>query len=202
MWLWHISVLTLCHVLSSDFFCVRLVHFFSFFIRLHAVETFFVPFPFLSTLYPILSPSIYTLNSILSPPISMLESISSWFDLNLTKLPTISLVEGGPIWRVSTCFHPIITSRKSVNRDSCRYLVKRSARICSVLQYAMDICLLSTLYLAKNQCTSMCLEFLVHNFFPLFSIFNALWLSWNIMFRLMSYPCALMNKQTQMLYIR
>ena len=41
LWLWHLSVLTVYHVLSSDYLSVRLVHFFSFFLRLHAVETFF-----------------------------------------------------------------------------------------------------------------------------------------------------------------
>ena len=45
---------------------------------------FFVPFSFISTLYPVLYPSVSTLDSILSPPVSMLDSISSWFDLTLT----------------------------------------------------------------------------------------------------------------------
>ena len=41
LWLRHISVLTPCHFLSADYVCVRLVHLFSFFLCLHAVETFF-----------------------------------------------------------------------------------------------------------------------------------------------------------------
>ena len=41
LWLWNISVLTLCHVLSTDYVCVPLVHLFSFFFCLHAVQTFF-----------------------------------------------------------------------------------------------------------------------------------------------------------------
>ena len=53
---------------------------------------FFVPFPFVSTFYPVLSPSVSTLDYILSPPVSMLDSISSWFDLNLTKFTTPSLI--------------------------------------------------------------------------------------------------------------
>ena len=40
-WPWHLSALTLCHVLSADYVCVRLVHFFSFFLRFHTVETIF-----------------------------------------------------------------------------------------------------------------------------------------------------------------
>ena len=39
LWLWNISVLTLCHVLSADYARVRLVHLFSFFLCLHRVET-------------------------------------------------------------------------------------------------------------------------------------------------------------------
>ena len=107
-------------------------------------------FSFVSTLYLVLSLSFSTLDSIISPPVSMLDSISSWFDLTLTAFPTRSLVEGGPIWRVSTCFRPIITSRNFANRDPCRDLVKKSASMCSVIQYTIDILLLSTLSL-KNK---------------------------------------------------
>ena len=42
LWLWNHSVLTSYHFLSADYFRVRLVHFFSFFLCLYAVETFFV----------------------------------------------------------------------------------------------------------------------------------------------------------------
>ena len=40
-WIWHISVLTSFHVLYADYVRLRLVHLFSFLLRLHAVETFF-----------------------------------------------------------------------------------------------------------------------------------------------------------------
>ena len=83
-WLWHLSILLSCHVLSADYIRVRLVHLFFFFFRLHAVEMFFCTIFFVSTLYPILSTSVSTLDSILSPPEFMLDSISSWFDLTLT----------------------------------------------------------------------------------------------------------------------
>ena len=111
---------------------------------------FFVPFSFVSTPYPVLSPSVSTLDSILSPPVSMLESISYCFDLNLTIFPAPSLVEGGPIWRVSTFFHPIITSQNFANRDPFRALVKKSVRICSLLQYSIHSLLLLTLSLANK----------------------------------------------------
>ena len=41
LWLWHIFVLTSYQVLSAYYVRVRLVRFFCFFLRLHAVETFF-----------------------------------------------------------------------------------------------------------------------------------------------------------------
>ena len=59
--------------------------------------------------------------------------------LTLTTFTTRSLFYGGPIWRVSTCFHPIITSRNFVNGNPCRALVKQITSICSVLKCAMDI---------------------------------------------------------------
>ena len=39
--IWNLSVLVSYHFLSADYVRVRLVHFFSFFLFLHAVETFF-----------------------------------------------------------------------------------------------------------------------------------------------------------------
>ena len=113
-------------------------------------DIFLYHFSFVSTFYPILSHSISTLDSNISSPIFMLESISSWFDLNLTTFQTRSLVEGGPIWRVSTCFHPIITTQNLVDRSPCRTLVNKYVSICSVLQYAMEILLLSILSLAQR----------------------------------------------------
>ena len=89
LWLWNLSVLTSFHVLSAEYVRIRLVHLFSFFLRLHAVETFFVPFSFVSMLYPVLYPYVSTLYLIISPPVSMLDSVSSWFDLTLTTFPTV-----------------------------------------------------------------------------------------------------------------
>ena len=106
-------------------------------------------FFFVSTLYPILYPSVSTLDSILYPPVSMLDSIYYWFDLTLTTFPTRSLLEGGPIWRVSMCVHPIITSINFVNRAPCRALVKKYTIMCSALHYAIEILLLSILSLKK-----------------------------------------------------
>ena len=40
LWLWHIFVLTLFHVLSADYICVRIVHLFYFFLCLHDVGKF------------------------------------------------------------------------------------------------------------------------------------------------------------------
>ena len=75
LWLWHIYVLTLYHFLSADYVRVRLVHFFSFFLHLHDVETFFCTVSFVSALYPFLSPSVSTPDSIIYPPVSMLDLI-------------------------------------------------------------------------------------------------------------------------------
>ena len=63
--------------------------FISLFLCIHAAETIFRTIYFVSMLYPFLSPYLYTLDSILSRPISMLESISSWFELTLTKFTTL-----------------------------------------------------------------------------------------------------------------
>ena len=61
MWLWHISVLTLCHVLSADYVHVRLVHFFSLFLHFQAVETFFCTvFLFLRVVYCPISFCLHT----------------------------------------------------------------------------------------------------------------------------------------------
>ena len=82
---------------------------------------------------------------------SMLDSISSWLYLTLTTFPIRSLVEGSPILRVSTCFHPIIMSQNFANRDLYRALVKKSVIICSVLQYAMDIFFLQSCYYQRSK---------------------------------------------------
>ena len=135
-WIRQISVFTSCQVLSADYVRVSFVYLFSFFVRLHKVETFFVPFSFVSTLYTILSPSVSTLYSILYPHFSMLESISSLFDPNLITFTTLSLVEGGLVWREYTFSHPIIISQNVANRAICRASVKnlRSYVLCYSMQ--------------------------------------------------------------------
>ena len=45
---------------------------------------------FVPTMYPVLYTSISTLFLIPSPTVSILDTISSWFDLTLTKFPTAS----------------------------------------------------------------------------------------------------------------
>ena len=70
-----------------------------FFLCLHALETCFLPFSFVSTLYPVLCPSISTLDLILSPPVSMLDSIYSCFGLTLTTYPT-DMIYGGQLCSV------------------------------------------------------------------------------------------------------
>ena len=40
LWVWHLSVLTSCHIISTDYVRIQPVYFFSFFLRLHAVETY------------------------------------------------------------------------------------------------------------------------------------------------------------------
>ena len=65
------------------------------------------------------------------------------FDFILTIFTTCSLVEGRFIYRVSTCFHPIISLWNFANRDDCRNFVKKYTSMCSVLQYAIDVLLLS-----------------------------------------------------------
>ena len=48
--------------------------------------------------------------SVSSPSVFILDSIPYLFDPTLTTFPAYSLVEGGTICRVYTCFHPMITS--------------------------------------------------------------------------------------------
>ena len=62
---------------------------------------FFVPFSFVSILYPVLYLSVSTLNLILSPPVSMLDSIYYWFDLKLTKSPARAASDFLIHWYVS-----------------------------------------------------------------------------------------------------
>ena len=136
------------HCVNSDLRCHYIIDGYDVFLSLRRAKFYpwtmytynlwiYFPFPFISTLwrhfsylFP-LSPRCILPCLLLSPrwnwlfiPISMFESIYSWFDLNLPTFPTRSLVEGGPIWRVSTCFYLIVTSRNFANRSPCRALVK------------------------------------------------------------------------------
>ena len=76
----------------------------------------FVPSSFISIFFPVLSTSVSTLDLILLPHFSMLDSILAWFDLTLTTFPTMFLVEGGQIWRVSMCLYPITMPQNFTNK--------------------------------------------------------------------------------------
>ena len=66
--------------------------------------------------------------------VSMLDSITSLLDSTSSLSLTHSLFEGGPICRVSMCFHPMITSQKFTNNSPCSDLVNKYATMCSVLE--------------------------------------------------------------------
>ena len=131
--------------------------------------------------------------------VSTLDSTSPLLDSNFNTSPEPSLAEGGPSCRVSTCFYTVITSQKFINRAPCRDFVKKHASMCSVLQYEIDMFLLSIRSFTKEYRTLIFLEFLMKKFLLLFSIFIELWLSWNKMLDLMPYTCSHMNKQIQIL---
>ena len=65
-------------------------------------------------------------------------------------------------------FHTMITSRNFANRYPCRDFEK-NASMWSVLQNAIYMVLISNRSLEKKKCISICLEFLVHDFFQFFS---------------------------------
>ena len=73
--------------------------------------------------------------------VSTLESITYFMYLTSSIFPTLSLAEGVSICGVSICFHPMITSQKLTNNNTCSDLVKY-ASMCSVLQYVIDMSLL------------------------------------------------------------
>ena len=119
--------------------------------------------------------------------------------LTISTFTTCSLVDVSPIYKVSMCFQPIITARNSTNRYPCKYFVKKSTSKCSVLQYLISMLLLSNQFFVEKYHISMCLEFPVHDFFPLFSIL-LYFLSCNNMLCLMSYSWYYINKHIQILY--
>ena len=158
--------------------CMTCALFFSFSSVFMLWRYLFVPFSFVSTLYPIISPYVSNLYLILSHPFSMLESMSSWFDTTLTAFPTHSLVEVDPNLRVSMCYQPIITSLNFVNRAPCRALGGKSAGIWSVLQYTNGNCVAFKPLLNK-EVTYINVPGVPSSWLlPDFPIFIALWLSW------------------------
>ena len=105
---------------------------------------------FVSTLDFVFSPSVSMLDSIFSHSVSPLGLITYVFYPTLTKFVIRSLVQVGSIYRVSTCFHPMITSQNFANRAPSRSFLKKSKIMCSVLQYAIEFLLLSNLFLANK----------------------------------------------------
>ena len=110
------------------------------------------------------------------------------------------LVEGCNIYYVYILFNPVINSWNFANRSPNKYFVKKYASLCSVLQYEINMLPLTTRYFTKKR-ISMWLESLVHGFFPLFSIFIQLWLSWSNMFYLTLYRWGTINWHIHMLYV-
>ena len=80
--------------------------------------------------------------------------------------------------------------------DILANILWRNPQVC-VLCCSMRLtwCYCQTGTFRKKYRISMCLQLPVHNFFPFFSIFIALWLFWNNMFCLMSYPWNLINRK-------
>ena len=101
-------------------------------------------------LYPVLSPTVPRLDLILSPSVSIMDSNYSSFKLPLTKFPRRSLVKVGSKCGLSMYFHPMITSINFTNRASCRVFIKTYASMCYVMQYAIEILLISTSSLPKR----------------------------------------------------
>ena len=82
--------------------------------------------------------------------VSMLASINYLLGSTSYTFTTHSLVDGGTTCRIYMCFHPMINSHNFKNSAPCRYLVKKSAIMCSVLQYVIDMLLTSTQYFTKK----------------------------------------------------
>ena len=135
-WIWNISVLTLYHLLSTDYVYIWLVYCFIFI--------------FISMMYPVIFPTVSTLDLILPLYVFLLYYNMSFFELTLTTFPSRSLVECGPICRVSTCFHLMITLQIVLDMAPYRSFVKKYASICSMVHYAIKILLLLTVSLANK----------------------------------------------------
>ena len=127
------------HYISSDLRHHFLINIYGIFLSLH---------PAISYQRTISAYNIFL--SVSSTSVFILDSIPYLFDPTLTTFPAYSLVEGGTICRVYTCFHPMITSHFFAKRSLCRDFIKKYASMCSVMQYAIGIFLLSARYLAKK----------------------------------------------------
>ena len=115
----------------------------------------------------------WTPSSVFSSFVSILYSTPSLFCLISATFSTCSLVEGHPICKVYTCFHPMITSQIFANRYPCKNFVK----ICKHVLYAailILVWLLSTRSLAKKKRILICIQLPVHNFFPFFNLYFTL----------------------------
>ena len=66
---------------------------------------------------------VWLLLSHLSSFVFMLDSITYFLYFTLCIFPKCSLVEGGPIYRVSICFQSMINLRKLTNKSTCSVLV-------------------------------------------------------------------------------
>ena len=138
------------------------------------------------TIYHILSPDYVHVKNFLSL------SYTSVSTLDLTP-STQYLVKGGPICWVPMWFHPMKTLRNLANRDPCRDLKKCTHVLC-VAVCDWHIVNFNPVLSKLKKCNGVPS---VPNarLLPVFVISITLWLSWNKMFCLMSYPCAPMKKK-------
>ena len=134
-----VTVLNHIHYINSDVRRHFLIDGYGIFPPWHRTISYPWTISVYEVLIPLSSPNLYTLYY-----------IPSLFDPILTAFLTSFLVEGSPICRVSTYFHPMITLRHFANRDPCGYFVNKSAGIFSVLQYAIYILFISNRDLAKK----------------------------------------------------
>ena len=77
-WIWHISILMPYHIFSADYVSILIVYIF--------------PFYFVSTPYPVLSPTVSILYFILNTSVSILDFNSPFLYPTLTTFPTQYLV--------------------------------------------------------------------------------------------------------------
>ena len=82
--------------------------------------------------------------------VSTLNLITSFLGSTSSTFLIRSLFEVGPICRLSMFFHHMFTSRNFTNSAPYRALVKKSASMCSVLHYEINMLLLPTLSFTKK----------------------------------------------------